>query len=239
MLDVLITSGGTICPIDDVRSIGNFSNGTTGALIAEELLRNSYNVHYLHNKTGVQPFRRNLILNPEKKVSSEIRRLREECYEFNKYKRNLKEYSFVTFEDYFNSLKEILTSKPIKVVILAAAVSDYGTKKAIGKISSDKENLTIELSKNPKVIEYVKSWKPEVFQIGFKLLTNKTLDELVNVAYNSGKTNNSDLIVANSINNQDVKNSITALVYNDGNYLKIQRNELPRKLVEIIIQNLS
>ena len=41
-LEVLITSGGTISKIDDIRHIGNFSNGTTGALIAEEFLKNNW-----------------------------------------------------------------------------------------------------------------------------------------------------------------------------------------------------
>ena len=61
-LNVLVTSGGTISKIDDVRHIGNFSNGTTGTLIAEEFLKNKAKVYYFHNTNAVRPFRKEFFL---------------------------------------------------------------------------------------------------------------------------------------------------------------------------------
>jgi phosphopantothenoylcysteine synthetase/decarboxylase len=39
MLEILVTSGGTRTKLDDVRHLGNDSNGTSGAIIAEEFLK--------------------------------------------------------------------------------------------------------------------------------------------------------------------------------------------------------
>ncbi|HLC97161.1 MAG TPA: phosphopantothenoylcysteine decarboxylase [Candidatus Nanoarchaeia archaeon] len=49
-LEVIVTSGGTISKVDDVRHIGNFSRGTTGALIAEEFLKAGATVHYVYGR---------------------------------------------------------------------------------------------------------------------------------------------------------------------------------------------
>ena len=57
VLKVIVTSGGTISKIDDIRHIGNFSSGTTGALIAEEFLKSSAIVHYVYGKNAKRPFR--------------------------------------------------------------------------------------------------------------------------------------------------------------------------------------
>jgi phosphopantothenate--cysteine ligase len=236
-LEILITSGGTQCPIDDVRSIGNFSNGTTGALIAEEFLSEGYKVHFLYGKGSARPFRRNLTLNPEKEFEEEKTRLEEVYNKFHKYKDLLEEYPYITFSDYHNSLKDLLTKRQIDAVVLAAAVSDYGTEKRTGKISSDKDKLIIELTKNPKVINFVKQWRPEVYQIGFKLLSNVSADKLAEVAYAHGRLNNSDLTVANSLNKGSVEKATTMLVYPDGTSMEIIRKDLSRKLVEAVRNN--
>ena len=49
-LEVLVTSGGTISKVDDIRHVGNFSRGMTGALIAEEFLKKGHKVHYVYGK---------------------------------------------------------------------------------------------------------------------------------------------------------------------------------------------
>jgi len=214
-LDILITSGGTICKIDDVRHIGNFSSGTTGAIIAEEFLRRGNNVHYFHSQNAKQPFRRNMILNSLRDFEEESTRLRDVYLDFTKYRDFLKEYSFLTFQDYYDLLKRVITGEPISVVILAAAVSDY-------------------LSRNPKVISLIKKWNPDVFQVGFKLLTNVGLLELIETAYDHGQKNNSDLTVANSINRKDFMRSQTAIITPEREVFCVKRYELARKLYETI-----
>ena len=231
-LEVLITSGGTICKIDDIRHIGNFSNGTTGAIIAEEFLKEGHRVHYVYARDAKRPFRRFLCINPDSDYDEQFEKKRLFYEEYRKHRGRLVESCFLTFKDYYNTLKRMLTSEPIDVVILAAAVSDYGIEKTNGKISSNDQELIIRLTRNPKVISLIKHWNPYVFQIGFKLLADVGLKELVDTGYEHGLSNNSDLTVANSINKADFTKSQTVIITPERDILYTIRPELAKKLYD-------
>jgi phosphopantothenate-cysteine ligase len=239
ILEVLITSGGTIEQVDDVRHIGNFSNGTTGALIAEEFLKQGWGVDYLHAKNAERPFRREMNLDPNKSFEEETKRLKKVYDEFKEYDGNLTEYSFLTFEDYHNQVKRLLTENKIDAVVLAAAVSDYGCEKQNGKIGSDSDELVIKMKRNPKVISEVKKLKPHVFQVGFKLLSGVFDEELIETAYKHGLKNKSDLTVANSINNRDIAKSRTYIIFPEKNVVKIERKDLAQRLAETVGYRIS
>ena len=238
-LDVVITSWGTISKIDDVRHIGNFSEGTTGAKIAEKFVSEGHKVHYLHAKNAKRPFIRSMILNPDLPFSKEIERLNDLYRDYNNYRGFLEERTFVTYEDYYDGLRDILCKGKIDVVILAAAVSDYGSKRAEGKISSDKDELAITLTKNPKIISLVKQWNPKVLQVGFKLLSNVSDSELIETAYNHGKKNNSDITVANSISGKEFRPNTTAIISKDKTITHTSRKDLATNLYNEIIKALG
>lgn len=237
-LEVLITSGGTISKIDDVRHIGNFSSGTTGALIAEEFLKHGAIVHYVHNKYSKRPLRENLILDPNKNINDEIEKIKKARQEYTIYSPSLIEYAIETFDEYYETLKTILKTKPIDAVVLAAAVSDYSAIYSQGKISSDKEDLSIKMKKNPKVISLIKTWKPDVFQVGFKLLADVDSDELINTAYNHGIKNNSNLTVANSINNSNFKDRTTYFLTPEKEIINTSLDKIALDLVNLIYQRI-
>jgi len=238
-LEVLITSGGTISKIDDVRHIGNFSKGTTGALIAEEFLRNNAVVHYVYGSGAKRPFRKDLELNLEKSFDKEIERIKEVKEEFDNYKSNLHEYSIETFDDYYGTVKDILTKKPIDVAVLAAAVSDYGAKQAEGKISSDMDTMQLELYKNPKIISLVKEWKPDVFQVGFKLLSGVKIEELIDIAYQHGIKNHSNLTVANTVVEGNFNKRAIVLITPEKGLIPVSASDLASKLVDVVAQRFS
>ena len=54
-MNVLVTSGGTVEKIDNVRSIINRSTGKLGSLITEEFSLQGCNVFYICNKQALQP----------------------------------------------------------------------------------------------------------------------------------------------------------------------------------------
>lgn len=137
---VLITSGGTQEPLDDVRVITNKSSGRTAAAIADQFILSGFDVTYLHAESAKLP-----MLDCAKK-------------------------NYVTFNDIEKSLKTLLTENQFDLVIHAAAVSDYSVvKSAGGKINSDQEKLVIELIKNPKLIDQIKNLSPKSILVGFKL----------------------------------------------------------------------
>lgn len=230
-LEVLITSGGTISKIDDVRHVGNFSSGTTGMYIAEEFLKNGDNVHYVYSKGAKRPLRERLELNPSRPFEEEIDRLSKEFARYHQLKDHLNEYKIETFEDYFDMVKTVLERKKIDVVILAAAVSDYSAVRQNGKISSDLERIQVEMVKNPKVIKLIKEWSPNVYQVGFKLLSNVKMEELIETAYNHGRNNRSDLVVANVIYGGFGRRDIV-LITPEKEIILVSERALAEKLVE-------
>jgi|SRR3989344_4748328 len=238
-LEVIITSGGTISKLDDVRHIGNFSRGTTGALIAEEFLKSGSIVHYVYGREAKRPFRSNLTINPDNPKDEEIAKVSKAYYMYNLYKDNLREYSIETFNEYFSIVKKLLTETSSDVIILTAAVGDYGGTNQEGKISSDEEFLTLNLPKNPKVISLVKEWNPKIFQVGFKLLSRSNIENLIDIAYKHGVKNHSNLTVANTLIEGDFKNRATILITPEKGLIPVKLQELPEKLAEVVNQRVS
>ena len=164
-MKIFITSGGTKVPIDSVRHLANMSKGTFGSKIAMEAMKRGHQVSYMVSKEGKKPF------------SIEIDIHREFCFEQNEiniakkfeelsdllefYRQHKDLYHFIeydTFLSYYNLLKNNLRVQKSDVVILSAAVSDYGVENAVdGKIQS-KLGIDIKLVPLPKVINQIKEW---------------------------------------------------------------------------------
>lgn len=238
-LEVIVTSGGTISKIDDVRHIGNFSGGTTGALIAEEFLRSGATVHYVYGKGAKRPFKSSLVVDHLKSIDGEIERIRQAHKEYNEHAFRLHEYGIETFEEYYDTVKGLLTEKSADAIVLAAAVSDYGARTQSGKISSDLDTMQLELIRNPKVISSVKQWDPRVYQVGFKLLTDVSIDELIDVAYKNGIKTHSNLTVANTVLGGDFKQRATVMITPEKGLMPVSLRDLAPRLVEVVNQRVS
>ncbi|MBC7420844.1 MAG: bifunctional phosphopantothenoylcysteine decarboxylase/phosphopantothenate--cysteine ligase CoaBC [Bdellovibrio sp.] len=138
-IKVLITSGGTVEPIDDVRVITNTSTGKTGAQIASDLTETGISVTYLHAESAAKPeFADHFI-------------------------------AFTQFSDLSEKLEQTLKQTKYDWVIHLAAVSDYSVIPTTGKIDSSENELTLKLKKNPKLIEMIKRVNPNTQLVGFKL----------------------------------------------------------------------
>ena len=175
---VLITGGGTSEPIDDVRSITNKSTGKTAAALTDFFIDNGFHVTALFAASAVKPI----------------------------LKCDLK--SFVTYKDLDTLMQSELKSK-YDFVIHAAAVSDFSVKNtAIGKISSDADQITIELVKNKKIINSIKQTNSKTKLIGFKLTstTNESeVDDKVKKLFNDA---NCDFVIQNDWNKIKVNHHV-------------------------------
>ena len=179
---VLITSGGTKVKIDMVRHIANMSKGTFGSKIAESFActcrRNGgkCDIKFLMAKDSKYP------TNP--------------WVSFLEYE---------TFDEYEKELFFQLAEWKPDILVLAAAVSDYGVENYVdGKIRS-KDELIIRLKPLPKLISKVRNWMPDGVICGFKLLVNSTDADLLNACEESLVKNNLDLVVGNDL--RDIKNN--------------------------------
>ena len=227
MATYLITSGGTQIPIDRVRHIGNMSSGTFGSKIAYEALKKGHFVYFLKAKGSKSPFDLHIDVNTQHIISKVAKNL---WFKF-KYKNHYEEWEYKTFEDYKNELeaflspeKGVLGADPLPdVVILAAAVSDYGVENPVdGKIRS-KGDLDIHLTPLPKLISSVRQkLGPSRKLVGFKLLVDSTDEQLQSAVLKSVYDNKCDMVVGNDL--RDIKNNDHKLMigFPNGPVMKFQ-----------------
>lgn len=186
-MKILVTSGGTVIKIDSVRKICNMSKGTFGSKIANEfLISTEFNIPpndwdnritFLHAKGSKMPM--------------------------ESHSPRVKFVEYVTFDDYAAELEVCLKDQP-DIIVLAAAVSDYGVENPVnGKIRSG-DDLVIRLKPLPKLISTVRNQCPNAVLCGFKLLVNSTEDELKEAIYQSILKNRCDIVVGNDL--RDIKN---------------------------------
>lgn len=150
-LRVLITSGGTEEAVDGVRTLGNFSTGRTGALIADGFAAAGHTVTLLRSKRAVPAM--------ETRVDQR---------------------TFVSFADLETALVHQLGKESFDVVIHAAAVGDYSidsieaggvnSQPGGGKIDSG-QDVAIRLRPNAKLVDHLRSWSrnPDLRIVAFKL----------------------------------------------------------------------
>src|SRR3989344_7511466 len=234
---ILVTAGGTIVKIDDVRHISNFSSGQFASRIAEEALKKGYIVFYLHAKKAKKPFDLDLVFNPNIPAKPQFNKIANVAKTYSKLKKNLRLYNFETVDDYSSSLKKILENNDIDIAFLMAAVSDYGLIKKGGKISSSADTFNLKLFKYPKIIKSVKSWsRKQLFQVGFKLLSGVNENKLTETAYKSGLDNQSNLTVANDLKHlKDGKRNVVIITPEKGR-ISLCEPDLAKKVLEFVLK---
>lgn len=177
-MKIIMSSGATREPIDNVRFISNMSTGKTGRTIAEYLDSNGDEVVFLYGQGSERP----ALVNGS-------------CIEF-------KSTSHLD-----SLLKDQLGSVAFDTVIQMAAVSDYQVHKINGveitssteKIDSSNE-LNIEFKKNKKVLPLLKSYSinSEISVIGFKL-TSHADEALIKKKLKKVFTDDVDFIIHNDL----------------------------------------
>jgi phosphopantothenoylcysteine decarboxylase/phosphopantothenate--cysteine ligase len=182
---VLITSGGTQEPIDQVRVLSNKSTGSTGALLAETLWNFGMDVTFVTSAQGRRP-------------QSQVRTL-----------------EFETFKDLQRHLKSELQNENYDFVIHAAAVSDFSIDKIEvagesleqGQKISSEADVTLKLRRNPKLITEIRKWSknPRVKLIGFKMTANEDRTQCLKAVEKVFQKSNPDLVVHNDMSEMSWK----------------------------------
>lgn len=234
-INVVITSGGTSEPIDNVRKITNSSSGKLGCTIAEEILKldNLDKIYYICSKTSYKP------TNDKVKV-----------------------IEIVSTNDLKETVEEILIKENVDYFIHSMAVSDYtvdyvttasrlastidnsnlDTETSIRtntnniqdtKISSYEDNLIIKLKPTPKIINIIKNISPNTYLVGFKLLDNVKEEELISVACKLKVKNKCDLVVANDLSNIRNGNHKAFIIKDEYSYIIANdKKDIAKKLVK-------
>ena len=189
-MKILVTSGGTSEAMDRVRSITNHSTGRLGLVITEALIKAGHEVCLITTSQAVKPASHpNLKIIEIKNTLDLLEEMRSlvKDYQVLIHSMAVSDYTPV----YMTSLDEVQASQDL---------SEFLTKQNTeSKISSKEDAQILFLKKNPKIISLVKEWNPKIHLIGFKLLVDVTKDHLIDVARESLKKNQADIIIANDL----------------------------------------
>ncbi len=216
---VVVTGGGTIAPIDDVRFLANVSTGRFSAEITEAALRTGARVWHVHAPSALLPFVRQAHFDLDAPdFDAEVRRmagLREEFRRLGPH-LHLEPFPPGTVSAYARVLRATLEKSRPHMVFLAMAASDFEPEAVAGKIDSGRAEFTLTLRPTPKVIQSVRDWSPSSFLIGFKLLSGVSESTLIASAEQALIKNRADVIVANDLQTVHRENHTIHLVRSGG-----------------------
>jgi phosphopantothenate---cysteine ligase (CTP) len=171
---ILITSGGTREPIDDVRYVGNIATGSTGAGLAAEAVRRFHTVFLLSGVGSVNP--------PQWAMDTGL----------------LVRRTFTSTQSLLDIAEEICATG-VDAIVASAAVADFTPERHVGKLSSSAPEMVVRMVPTPKVIDRIRKWSPESTLVAFKLETSVSQDELIARARRTMTRSGADYIVANDL----------------------------------------
>lgn len=189
-MKILITSGGTTEPIDQVRGITNHSTGQLGKILAQTFLDQGHEVSLITTALADKPDpQENLTIHLIKTVADLTQVMEHQVpqHQVLIHAMAVSDYSPVYMTDL-----ETVKDEPDWDKLLTQSNQE-------AKISSRADYQVLLLRKNPKLINLVKTWNPDIQLIGFKLLVDVSRDDLIAVARQSLEKNQADLIVANDL----------------------------------------
>jgi phosphopantothenoylcysteine synthetase/decarboxylase len=230
-MNLLVTAGNTLVPIDRVRCITNVFSGRTGASIARRAWERGHTVTLLTSHpevVGVPTGERWTMLR----------------------------YSL--FDDLLSLMREQLLSTDYESVIHCAAVSDYlangvyalaeGTRfhtetghwesakdaaalvdRAAAKVKSDEPELWLRLVRAPKLIDCIRrDWGYRGLLVKFKLEVGVSDEQLLAVAERSRRHSAADLMVANTLEGASEWAFLGPFA---GQYQRVLRRDLAERLL--------
>ncbi len=207
---ILVTAGPTYESIDPVRFIGNRSSGKMGFAIARAASKLGADVTLITGRTSLEtPI-------------------------------NVKRIDIETADEMFKNVKKYMRTSD--AIIMSAAVSDFKpthySKKKIKKENLQSESLTIELKRNPDILEYIGKFKSkQQILVGFALETENEIES----ARKKLKNKNLDFIIVNNPLQEGAgfsyDTNIVKLIDKKGkikSFRKMPKEMLAEKLMHII-----
>ncbi|MBY0522492.1 MAG: bifunctional phosphopantothenoylcysteine decarboxylase/phosphopantothenate synthase [Gemmataceae bacterium] len=237
-MNILITAGNTLTPIDKVRCITNVFTGRTGAQIALEGHVRGHRVTLLTSHPG---------------AIAEIKQPKR----FRADRLSVQTYR--TFDDLQGYMAERVRNGGLDVVIHSAAVSDYRcagiyapdarthfrpddrtwegepptlADMAAAKVKSDVEVLWLRLVRTPKLVDQVRTeWGFDGILVKFKLEVGVSEERLLEIAEHSRCHSDANLMVANTLEGAATWAYLGPI---DGQYHRVKRAELASRLLDAI-----
>lgn len=190
---ILLASGPTQAPLDDVRYIANRSSGRLGSAIAIELLARGARVQQLAGAGSLTATDLGKTGCPEN-------------YEMERYE---------SVSDLKELLQSHLTQSGFDAVLMASAVLDYIPEQVEGKHGSSSDEWTVTFKRGEKLIEQIRTWARDCLLVGFKLESRISIDQLTERADDLMARSGARLVVANRAEDIDGERHTAYLVERD------------------------
>ena len=177
-MKVVVTTGPSYEPVDEVRRLTNFSTGELGVMLSEKLAVAGFDVLCLKGTAATHPH------DPS---GAEIR-------------------PFTTNDDLYKQLESLSRTESVGAVFHVAALCDYKVKHVEGadgshcqsaKIDSRGGPLTIVLEPARKVIAEMRRLFPQAILVGWKYELNGSRNEALAKAWRQLRENRTDACVLN------------------------------------------
>jgi phosphopantothenoylcysteine synthetase/decarboxylase len=242
-MNILVTAGNTLAPIDRVRCITNIFTGRTGTRIALHAQERGHAVTLLTSHPEVVAELRETMAPPQERWQVQ---------------------SYRIFEDLQMQMERAVRQTDCQTLIHCAAVSDYLAAgiyapipetrfdlqkqcwqsttgippmlrdRAAGKVKSDEPELWLRLVRAPKLVDLVRSsWGFSGILVKFKLEVGIGEDELRRIAERSRCQSGADLMVANTLEGAAAWAILGPV---RGTYERVGRMELAPRLLELVEQ---
>jgi phosphopantothenoylcysteine synthetase/decarboxylase len=240
-MNILVTAGNTLVPIDRVRGITNIFTGRTGTRIALHAHGRGHHLTLLTSHPEVVADERGTQPAPEPRWVV---------------------WPYHTFDDLQDHLREMVCHGGLDAVIHCAAVSDYRpagvyapepathfrvqdgcwessapsppalVDRAAGKVKSDEPELWLRLVRTPKLIDCVRyEWAFRGILVKFKLEVGIGEEDLLTIAERSRRQSAADLMVANTLEGSHDWAYLGPLA---GGYQRLNRAELAPRLLDAV-----
>ncbi len=171
----IVTAGGTQEPIDDVRVITNLSSGRLGVALARALAARGAAVKLLAGP----------VVPTENTSGVEVVR-------------------FGTAAQLDEQITRALAAGPVRLFLMAAAVSDWAPIRKPGKLASHGEEMVLHLAPRPKILPTLRErCGGRTLIVGFKLLSRVTDEALIHAAQQQIREARTDFCVANDLQRID------------------------------------
>lgn len=246
-MKVLITAGGTTEPIDSVRSITNTSTGKLGSLIAEayEKINGVTKIYYVCGKNSILPQSDKTEIRYVDTVASledAIRNIvKEDSIDIIIHSMAVSDYrvkmvtSASMLSDTLNNKLNSRSTKDQQFTEDTIISLLHDTQTIIsndGKIRSNINHLILCMEQTPKIISLFQTIAPQALLVGFKLLDNVHLDELINTAYRVLQDNKCSFVLANDMQGITKEQHIGYFVDENKNYTKYTTK---KEIADIIV----
>lgn len=240
-MNILVTAGNTLVPIDRVRCITNVFTGRTGTRIAWEADKRGHQVTLLTSHPEV------------------VKEFGEDKPGWN---RGWALCPYRTFENLQEGMARAIQEHRFDAVIHSAAVSDYlaggiyapaaGTRfhadragwesassdpprlrdVSAGKVKSDEPELWLRLVRAPKLVDHIREpWGFRGVLVKFKLEVGVSEEQLQDIAEQSRLHSAADLMAANTLEGASDWALIGPL---GGRYERVSRRAMPALLLDAV-----